>query len=264
MRLWIYSFLVLLVLGISWEIAREESSYTEAAAPGLEVYLGEGCIHCHSQYRRPVGYDAQLWGPASDWELEMGRQHPVVFGNRRQGPDLSNVGLRRSRDWNRAHLMDPQEIRRQSRMPSYAHLFEEGDFRGEALLDYLQSLGDDSREEWTAFVEGWSPKEPLNTGAVNRGWELFKVNCAGCHGTSGRGDGPMASRFTPAPRNLRRPDAWQWISLDGDPQQRRLELARLLKFGRPGTSMAGTEWLTDQELADLIRFLETLSYAGEK
>lgn len=111
-----------------------------SAALGRQVYVSEGCMHCHSQFIRPHSRDEELWGNARDPEFSR-QQAPALIGNRRQGPDLMNVGLRRTRDWQRMHLTTPRLVSPHSRMPSYAHLFAEGDPRGEALLDYLDSLG---------------------------------------------------------------------------------------------------------------------------
>jgi cytochrome c oxidase cbb3-type subunit 2 len=106
---------------------------------GRQVYVSEGCIHCHSQYVRPVGPDQELWGFATSVEEALG-QSPVLIGNRRQGPDLANVGLRRDATWNRVHLIDPPSVSPGSRMPSYRHLFTGDTVRGEALLSYLSQL----------------------------------------------------------------------------------------------------------------------------
>jgi cytochrome c oxidase cbb3-type subunit 2 len=109
-------------------------------ALGRHVYVAEGCIHCHSQYLRPGTTDEAWWGTPRDPEFSR-RQEPALIGNRRQGPDLMTAGLRLPRDWHRRHLMDPRSVAPASRMPAYAHLFGPGDPRGEALLDYLASLG---------------------------------------------------------------------------------------------------------------------------
>jgi cytochrome c oxidase cbb3-type subunit 2 len=257
-RYGLYVFLLLIAVGVAWQITSMDDPVPAAKSSGLEVYLGEGCIHCHSQYRRPESFDVEFWGTATDPELEMARQKPVVFGNRRQGPDLSNVGLRRSREWNRIHLMDPGSIRMGSRMPSYAYLFEEGDPRGEALLDYLQNLGIDEGEEWQAHIMNWEPSISLDDGNIESGNRLFQQLCAVCHGESGDGKGSLTDQFFVTPRDLRFPGNWQWIKPDSI--NRSTELARLIKFGRPGTSMAGTEWLSDEDLADLVRFMETLNH----
>jgi cytochrome c oxidase cbb3-type subunit 2 len=112
---------------------------TDLVALGRRVYISEGCIHCHSQYVRPVGMDQELWGERTSVERALS-QEPVLIGNRRQGPDLANVGQRRNAGWNRLHLIEPSAVVPGSRMPSYRHLFESTDTRGEALLAYLNSL----------------------------------------------------------------------------------------------------------------------------
>jgi hypothetical protein len=245
-------------VGVSLFISNWDADSDVGSSPGQEVYLGEGCIHCHSQYRRPIALDEAIWGPPTDTLTELEEQHPVLFGNRRQGPDLSNVGLRRSRDWNRAHLINPGAIRSGSRMPSYAHLFEKDESRGEALLDYLQELGQKQAEEWKGFVKAWEPGNSLHNGDAINGGRLFAAYCASCHGKKGHGDGSSAVYFQPAPRDLTSAAEWHWIRPEMDQDSRHRELARLIKFGAPGTSMAGTEWLSDSDLADLIRFLDSL------
>jgi cytochrome c oxidase cbb3-type subunit 2 len=108
---------------------------------GRAVYIAEGCIHCHSQYVRPGTADEDRWGPARPL-AEIERQRPPLLGNRRQGPDLQNVGARRNVEWLRLQLRTPRTVMPGSRMPSYAHLFRSGQpSAGDALLAYLMSLG---------------------------------------------------------------------------------------------------------------------------
>lgn len=136
-------YLLVAVLATSvfeFSLSREEPVRGgDSVALGRQVYVSEGCIHCHSQYVRPVGQDQVLWGESTSVERALA-QEPVLIGNRRQGPDLANVGQRRSSGWNRLHLMEPSALVQGSRMPSYRYLFEPGDERGEALLVYLSTL----------------------------------------------------------------------------------------------------------------------------
>ena len=63
---------------------------------GREVYIAEGCWHCHSQFVRPVSNEEKRWGPVSkSWEYQNELQRPVMFGTRRVGPDLTREGGRR-------------------------------------------------------------------------------------------------------------------------------------------------------------------------
>ncbi len=118
---------------------RQSAEVGDQVALGRRIYISEGCIHCHSQYVRPVGQDQALWGAPTTVEQVLG-QEPVLIGNRRQGPDLAHVGDRRNAGWNRLHLIEPSAVVPGSRMPSYRHLFERGTTEGEALLAYLDSL----------------------------------------------------------------------------------------------------------------------------
>jgi len=160
------------------------SEVSEAAqiARGRQVYIAEGCIHCHSQYIRAGSWDEVPWGPARALDRS---QRPPLPGNRRQGPDLSAVGLRRSAVWQRLHLENPRRLMPPSVMPSYAHLFE--DERGEALVAYLNSLGRGGEEERWRLVQDASFGS-LDGGSATRGEILFGRYCAVCHGAEGTGD----------------------------------------------------------------------------
>ncbi len=113
---------------------------------GRQVYIGEGCWHCHSQFVRPVSNESQRWGPVStaeEYQNEL--QRPVMFGTRRVGPDLSREGGRRGSDWHAVHFFKPKWVSPDSPMPEYPWLFDgEPDLpneRGLALITYIQWLG---------------------------------------------------------------------------------------------------------------------------
>lgn len=219
-------------------------------AEGRRVYIAEGCIHCHSQFVRPGTVDELSWGPAPELEHVLA-EAPPLFGNRRQGPDLQNVGLRRSAEWNRLHLIEPASVSPGSRMPSYAHLFSIPDRAGDALIAYLESLGEGRREERAAQIAGWAP--PGNTSGVKHGRELFEARCIQCHGAEGRGDGPLAQRLVSKPRDL---TAGEWRMT---PRSDRNALARVIKFGISGTSMPGQETLRDEDIGALTDFVQSLN-----
>ena len=109
-----------------------------AASFGREVYISEGCMHCHSPYVRPNSNDEIMWGPSSDVQVRRSERPPLI-GNRHQGPDLTEVGNRRSAPWLRAHFMNPAMLSHDSPMPAYAYLF--ADERGDALIAYMKTLG---------------------------------------------------------------------------------------------------------------------------
>lgn len=217
---------------------------------GQEVYISEGCIHCHSQFVRPETLDTEIYGPATRPDSSPGEA--VLIGNRRQGPDLSGVGLRRSREWNREHLKDPQAVSPGTRMPSYQHLFEGEGQRGEALLDYLQGLGGEGAEAWFRQVSTWRGVE--TPGNAEDGKTLFARLCQQCHGTLGDGDGVLADRFSPPPTNFAN-GGFRFVPLTLPLEARRSRLAGIVKYGVSGTAMPGHEYLTDGQIADLVSYL---------
>lgn len=232
---------------------RAEAAADALVARGKEVYISEGCIHCHSQYVRPLApLDSLRWGPAAPLKSALSGTPPLV-GTRRQGPDLANVGNRRSVEWQKLHLIDPQAISPGSRMPAYSHLFRAGDDRGNALVAYLMSLGADTRASRDAQIAAWRPDTRTaisSTEAARR----FQQLCAQCHGASGHGDGILATKLSYRP-----PDwsltVWHQVPPDADTE---LALSRIIKFGIAGLPMAGHEYLPDSDVVGLARYVQTL------
>ena len=102
--------------------------YTDQQLRGREVYIREGCIYCHSQQTRPVGFGADQernWGrPSVPGDYVYDR--PQLLGTMRTGPDLFNIGARQpSEDWHLIHLYNPRATSPGSIMPPYPWLFKE-------------------------------------------------------------------------------------------------------------------------------------------
>jgi hypothetical protein len=118
----------------------------EALRLGRQVYIGEGCWHCHSQFVRPVSNESRRYGNVSEtWEYQNELQRPVMFGTRRVGPDLSRQGGRHGNDWHSVHFFRPRTVVSDSPMPEYPWLFDgspdKPNKRGLALITYVQWLG---------------------------------------------------------------------------------------------------------------------------
>ena len=261
--------LLLSAAGLLWlpttREARADVIATPSAAPapvdattaaqivhGREVFISEGCIHCHSQYVRPGTPEVVWWGPAQPL-VEVQAQNPPLPGNRRQGPDLARVGNRRSPEWNRLHLTEPRTISPGTRMPVYAQLFRNGDDRGEDLLVYLASLGADTLAERLAQIQAWTPAPSADKADAAQGRKLFGQLCVQCHGVEGRGDGPLVARLSVRPPDWTH-DAWRRVDATDEAHS----LARIIKFGLPGSPMAGHETLEDAEVAALAGHVKHL------
>lgn len=99
---------------------------------GLQVYLSEGCVYCHTQQVRPLAQDTLRYGRASiaaDYArlVPVGAFQPTprVLGTERTGPDLTNIAARQpSAVWHYLHLYQPRAVVPGSIMPSFPWMFE--------------------------------------------------------------------------------------------------------------------------------------------
>ncbi len=229
------------ILVVMFVPKNKSQSSGDSAERGRQVYLAEGCIHCHSQYVRPGSLDEENWGPVRKVE-DVLKGEPVLIGNRRQGPDLTNVGARRSEAWLKIHFINPQLFSPGSPMPSYAQLFDSG--KGEDLVRYLKQSGVDHMSDVMAKASAW---KPTGTGTGEDGKKLFSTHCAACHGPNGLGNGPVSLELARKPANLvAGPFIWTPPSDNLD-----LRIAQIIKFGLPVTDMPGHETLTDAEILAL-------------
>jgi mono/diheme cytochrome c family protein len=87
---------------------------------------------------------------------------------------------------------------------------------------------------------------------LSKGKTLFEANCASCHGSSGRGDGPAASTMKPRPRNLA--SSGGWINGYGLPG-----VFKTLSEGIRGTSMAPFDYLSKKDRMAMAHYVQSLS-----
>ena len=147
---------------------------------GRDIYISEGCHVCHTQMVRPLEPEVKRNGRPNQ-EADDIYEFPNLWGSKRTGPDLTNLGRKYSDQWHVIHLIDPRKVVPTSIMPSYPWLFEQtltgddisakmevlrtlgvpytdqeigearlqvrGKTKGEALIRYLQSLGKDTSQE---------------------------------------------------------------------------------------------------------------------
>ncbi|WP_286301117.1 cbb3-type cytochrome c oxidase subunit II [Vibrio apostichopi] len=147
---------------------------------GRDIYISEGCHVCHTQMVRPLEPEVKRNGRPNK-EADDIYEFPNLWGSKRTGPDLTNLGRKYSDQWHAIHLIDPRKVVPTSIMPAYPWLFEQtlsgddisdkmetlrilgvpytdqeigdarlqvrGKTKGEALIRYLQSLGKDTSQE---------------------------------------------------------------------------------------------------------------------
>jgi cytochrome c oxidase cbb3-type subunit 2 len=246
---------VILLAALVIPSARESLPLSQVER-GRRVYISEGCINCHSQYVRPNSVDVLMWGPEEPMQ-QLRMQRPPLIGNRRQGPDLAEVGSRRSRMWLKAHFYDPPEVSGASIMPSYAFLFR--DPRGNDLVTYLASLKTTGVEQHETAEMLWHPSDSAAAQAnAGDGERLFKHHCATCHSPGGRTLNEWRVSFKRLPPDLA-VGPFFYLPPSGPDEVRKLRLAQIAKFGVPGTDMPGHEYLSDNDIASISLWLTQIT-----
>jgi cytochrome c oxidase cbb3-type subunit 2 len=239
-------------LALSVSGPREQAA-TTAEQRGRQVYIAEGCINCHSQYVRPKTADSLMWGPAETID-ELRSQHPPLIGNRRQGPDLSQVGGRRSPLWLKAHFFNPREVSHESFMPSYSYLFA-GSARGDDLVRYLAALKSPEYAKHMAAEKTWQPSpSSIAAASPDKGEHLYGEDCATCHESNGTTRSTWRTQFKRLPPNLHA-GPWLYGPPSETSQDRFQRLEQTIKFGIPGTDMPGHEYLPDKDIASIALWL---------
>lgn len=200
---------------------------TEGEIKGLNLFISEGCVGCHTQQVRSIEMD-KVWGSRpsmpsdfhySKQRMDVWRQSPSILGSQRTGPDLTNVGQRQPGDqWHLLHLFNPRIVVEESVMPAYPWLFsyEENpakdavvievptNFRNGTgkvvaskevldLVTYLKSLKQAPLvAEGTSFIPSRPrPVDPSGDSSEQAllpdGANLYTNTCAACHQADGMG-----------------------------------------------------------------------------
>lgn len=199
---------------------------TKLQQEGLQIYISEGCVACHTQQVRPLAMDSSYGRPSAPGDYAYDRPFntwqpyaPAVLGSERTGPDLSDIGTRQpSATWQYLHLYDPRAVAPQSVMPAFHWLFKTVPAsnhptdtipvptklvppgmavvptqRAKALVAYLLSLKQVPIPGTTGVTT--SEKAPAPVASTNPsppaslpdGATLYTSNCAACHQADGQG-----------------------------------------------------------------------------
>lgn len=113
------------------------------AEAGMQVYAANGCIYCHSQQVRPAYLSTDIakgLGPRRTVARDYIRSQPVFLGTMRTGPDLTNVGLRYTEEWQHRHLYEPDVVSKGSIMPAFRYLYRMQKIQGQPSEDAVKDL----------------------------------------------------------------------------------------------------------------------------
>jgi mono/diheme cytochrome c family protein len=101
---------------------------------------------------------------------------------------------------------------------------------------------------WTAPAAEKGIKNPLSPGAgAQEGKKAYDANCVVCHGSGGKGDGPVGTALNPKPSNLTAKGVQ--VQSDG-------ELFWKISTGRG--AMPSWQTLPQKERWSLVQFIRTL------
>ncbi len=99
-------------------------------------------------------------------------------------------------------------------------------------------------------VAAWSETAWAAGGDPAKGRALFDKNCAACHGSQGKGDGPTGAMLVPKPADLT--SAATVKKSDAD-------LRTIIEKGKPPTAMIGWKGqLSDGEIGDVLAYVRSL------
>jgi len=118
---------------------------------------------------------------------------------------------------------------------------------GTGMPEYAEALSAEDRWALTAYIMTFRAGQQR----VLEGEGLYAAQCAGCHGSAGQGDGPLAATLSV------RPPALADLAIQARFSDRALE--DLIRTGRPGTPMPGfARQLDTSATQDVVAFLRTL------
>lgn len=97
----------------------------------------------------------------------------------------------------------------------------------------------------------------LAEGDKAKGAELYKKNCAGCHGVGGAGDGSAASSLSPKPasfvdKSAKNSNGKTIGEITDD------EMASAISNGKKKTAMPKFKKLSEQDVKDLVAYIRSL------
>lgn len=162
-------------------------SRQELIREGEHLFAVEGCWYCHTDQTRTLVQDTVLNGsaayPAPPSSANEYIYQRITFpGTKRNGPDLSRVGIKRpGRDWHRGHFWSPKTASEGSIMPAFRHFFDNDprgvipsinipNYKFESIYQYLMTKGTRITPPTQAW---WNGKDPIDTKALIEGKQVI-------------------------------------------------------------------------------------------
>jgi len=117
------------------------------------------------------------------------------------------------------------------------------------LVDYLVNQNTIQPTPKPKVVKNIPSLQKNDKGNPINGEVIYNTSCTNCHGSQGKGDGPIGQSLIPPAADL---------TATGKKSEK--ELLDVIRNGRPGTAMPSwKENLSDAEVHDVLSYIQTLS-----
>jgi DMSO reductase family type II enzyme heme b subunit len=244
------------------DIAQNPASREKHLAAGAAVYI-RNCMYCHGDALNGQGHfahgfnppPADFVGPNTIAQLSEGY---VFWRIAKGGPGLP----KESTPWNSAMPAWEDRLTEEQIWQVTYYLYETTGHPPPVRGGHATGP---ARSSLVASAAGaLAPRSAVAQDAA-AGKPVYETRCAGCHGSSGKGDGPAAELLLPRPRDFTA-GKYKFRST-ASPLALDQDILRMISDGMPGTSMpAWGAFLPDKDRQALVAYLKTFApaYQGAK
>jgi DMSO reductase family type II enzyme heme b subunit len=227
-------------------------------AAGAAAYI-RNCVYCHGDYLDGQGHfahgfnpqPADFVGPNTIAQLSEGY---VFWRIAKGGPGLP----KESTPWNSAMPAWEERLTEEQIWQVVYFLYETTGHPPRVMESH--AAGPSAPTPVSGRLAGLGPREAAaQAGDLTLGKRIYEVRCAGCHGATGKGDGPAAELLVPRPRDF---TAGKYkIRTVNSPLASDQDLFRIITDGMPGTSMPSWKVLPEKERWALVAYIKTFAEA---
>lgn len=241
-------------LGDAREVAQrlsgERVAETQALLDSLASVVGSrrppaDLAALHGRFMASLGADAALDLPTRRVDLAAGRaiyqEHcAACHGTSGRGDGPSSAGMQ----------PPPPAVADAATMadvsPALMFRITSVGIAGTPMVAWADKLTPDQRWDVISYINTMRAPTSLAPGEG-----MYAQRCAGCHGASGAGDGPLVAALTKIPVEL---NSFAWQAERSDAQ-----IVEAIRAGVRGTAMPPTRDLEDEELAQLVAHVRALA-----
>jgi DMSO reductase family type II enzyme heme b subunit len=227
-------------------------------AAGAAAYI-RNCVYCHGDYLDGQGHfahgfnpqPADFVGPNTIAQLSEGY---VFWRIAKGGPGLP----KESTPWNSAMPAWEERLTEEQIWQVVYFLYETTGHPPRVMESHAARPS--APTPVSGLLAGLGPRAAAaQAGGLTLGKRIYEVRCAGCHGATGKGDGPAAELLVPRPRDF---TAGKYkIRTVNSPLASDQDLFRIITDGMPGTSMPSWKVLPEKERWALVAYIKAFAEA---